>query len=129
MMKQHKLAKIFFMMMILTSHSAFAAWTQFSETNERVYFVDLDTLKKEGNTRIFWRLTNYKTRNKFGDLSGRRKELLDCTKEATQTLSFASFAEPFAGGMSTSTLNPAPEWTHIPPNTVDDTLMRLVCSR
>jgi hypothetical protein len=120
---------VIFLILTMLSCSASAAWTQFSETNERVYFVDLDTLKKEGTTRIFWRLTNYKTRNKFGDLSGRRKELLDCTKEATQTLSFASFSEPFAGGMSTSTLNPAPEWNHIPPNTVDDTLMRLVCSR
>ena len=118
--------KILFL--ILTIYcSASAAWTVYAENDERIMSVELSSVRKDGDTRTFWLMNDYKQISPYGDLSARTKVVFDCKKEMKKILDFATFSQRNLGGAVTSTLTPVSKWEHIPPSTYDYLLIDVVC--
>ena len=118
---------VLFLILTMLSCPASAAWTQYSETSEATFYIDLDTVKKEGNNRIFWQMMDYKQISQDGDKSARVKIEVDCKKEMLNFLDFAAFTGQNLSGAMSGQVTPQPEWSHIPPGTPNAKLMRAVC--
>ena len=112
-----------------TPISAFAQWTQFADVENRIYYIDLGSMRKDGETRTFWILSNFKQRSQYGDMSSRMKEVINCKKETLMHLQFSAFTQTNLGGAMTADYTPDAKWNHIAPQTVNAEKMRIVCSR
>jgi len=76
-----------------------AGWTYVTSTasgDDR--FIDVETVRKEGNLRRVWQVINFEKPNQYGWSSQRGRIEIDCKNETVQVLSSMSFAEKFAGG-------------------------------
>jgi hypothetical protein len=121
--------KTLFLALLFVSGSAFAEWRfiTVNSNNDSVY-IDPNTIRKDGNMRTYWWKAEYKKRGKAGEMSSRAKYEVDCKKEVNRLLAFASFAEPnLRGEIITSGDYPNDSFMAIAPETIDNTLMQIVC--
>jgi len=116
-------------LLMLFASPAWAGWeyvdTEIESRNQ--YFLDFETLRKDGNTRKIWQLINLPKADEFGWHSLRVRVEFDCKNEARQTLSFTAFSEQFANGKVIFQNNTASAKTDIAPETVASTLIQKVC--
>lgn len=116
-----------FILLSSLSFTASAAWTVYEETDDRILLVELSSVRKDGDNRTFWLMSDYKQISPYGDLSARSKVVFDCKKEMKKILDFTTFSQRNLGGAVTSTLTPVPKWDHIAPNSYDYLLIGVVC--
>ena len=118
---------IWFLILTSISYSANAAWTEIADTNIGTFYVDFATVRKDGNTRVFWRMINFKQPTSDGHLSARQKTAINCINETFRDIDFSAFTQPNLRGAMSGPYTPPPNWDHIPPRTVYASLMRAVC--
>lgn len=108
---------------------AWADWMQYGVDEDGTdYFLDPETLQIiNGNVRV-WVLNNYPTKRPDGNMSAHAFQEIDCTQRRMRVLSFAQFAEPFAGGRILFSTNERSEWMFVAPSTMGARLMTRVCS-
>jgi len=121
--------KTLFLALLFVSGSALAEWRFLVENaKDDMYYIDLETIRKDGNMRTFWSKTESKSRGKDGTISYREKLEIDCKKEGVRILAIATFAEPnLRGTMIFQGDFPNAPFDAIAPGTIDNTFMRLVC--
>jgi len=121
--------RIFVFALLFVSGSAFAEWRFLVENaKDDMYYIDLETIRKDGNMRTFWSKTESKSRRKDGTISYREKLEIDCKKEGVRILAIATFAEPnLRGTLIFQGDFPNAPFDAIAPGTIDNTFMRLVC--
>ena len=122
-----KFCLIAFVMMIASP--VWAGW-EYVDTeieSRRQYFLDFETLRKDGNIRKIWQLINFPKADEYGALSTRGRVEFDCKNETGQTLSFTVFSEQFANGKVLLQNNTASSKRDIAPETVSWTLLQKVC--
>jgi hypothetical protein len=121
-----KSALLFVLMML--SCSASAAWTEVTENDVGdTYFIDLASIRVDGQKRTVWRLTNFKMPiQKY--YSARNRATYDCVRETKTILTTTYFTQRNLKGDSV-TDEPSGKVIHVAPNTVDADIMQLVCSR
>lgn len=121
--------KVLFLILTMLSCSASAAWTEVitSDVGDTTY-IDFDTLKREGNTRSFWRLTNYRQPLSRGHVSARSKVIVDCKQETLDTVSLDIFTQHGARGASEN-IQPDRVLVYAAPNTINAIIVRSVCSK
>jgi hypothetical protein len=121
--------KTLFLALLFVSGSALAEW-QHVGTNPQgdLFYIDLATIRKDGNMRTMWRKTEYKKRTKYGDFSARGKFEIDCKRELVRLLAFTTFSEPnLLGNLMFKDDTPNDSFQAIAPDTIDNTFMQLVC--
>jgi len=121
---------------MMLAESSYAEWKYLTESNygglESSYWVDKDSIKKNGNKRKFWGVTNYIPSNSFGALSNRYLNEFDCKEEQNRFLAFSAHSEHFAKGtiLQIDEINPKDSpWKPVAPNTVNSEIMKIVCSK
>lgn len=120
-------------LLFLLSPSAWGGWTFVTNSNESPpskYFLDFETLRKEGNERRIWQLINMQPNDKYGWGSMRSRNLYDCKNETVQILTRKIFSEPFAEGkeLMIGGDTPSPK-SDVAPDTVGWTMLKEVCKR
>jgi hypothetical protein len=116
-------------LLMLISCSAWAEWLLLSETTWSKVYVDLDTIKKDGNISSVWAVNDFYSRNKDGELSSRNRVHIDCKNERYRATSFSSHSENMAGGrVLYSDPISNPQWTDIAPNTVVRSFANILCA-
>jgi hypothetical protein len=124
--------KLIFSLLIFISYSVYAEWVLVVESNdgEAKIYVDPATIRREGTLLKYWTLTDLKVRNKFGDMSRRTREEIDCKKERYKRTSLTAFRDSMLGGVITGNhTNPDAEWIDIAPGTLDEAIMKYVCTK
>jgi hypothetical protein len=117
-------------LLMSVSCSAFAQWTEVITSNKGdIVYVDFTSIRKDGDNRTYWAMTNYKQRGQTGDMSSRRKEVINCKNETWTILQLSTFTQPNLGGAVTTDFTPPVKLVHIAPQTVNAELMRIVCSK
>ena len=117
---------------ILSSFNIFAdsQWVLIgvSKSNE-VYFIDADSIQKNGDSSTHWIKNNYPKRDKFGDLSSKYQETINCrTRE--RTFRYLIFNDNVDNtGKITHSVNVKAEWEPIPPETVNWAIYKYVCNK
>jgi hypothetical protein len=91
------------------------------------YFLNLETLRTDGNIKRTWQLINLAKADEYGWRSLRVRVEFDCKNETRQTLSYTAFSESFADGKVLFQNNTASAKTDIAPETVGWSLLQKVC--
>jgi hypothetical protein len=115
---------------LMFSTTSFAGWTKLgTNVNGDTYYVDFERIRKHGGYVYFWVLENLlKPFN--GHLSDKAYFEGDCRLFRIRGLSTSFHKEPMGRGTPDGNFsNKNPNWIYPPPNSVNEVLLKSVCSR
>ena len=117
-------------LVMLIASPAWAGWTFVTkDLEDNSFFVDFDTLRKDGNLRKVWQMIDLSTSNKFRWASTRQRNEYDCKNETKSILSFAAFSKKNLEGERLYDGNKISEKEDVAPDSVDWRVLKLVCSK
>ncbi len=124
----HRTALI--LLLAAMSTGAWAEWVFISESiGDDKSYIDPQTIKKDGNFRRAWVVTDYKTKRRNGVRSFRALTEVDCTGRRLRILSYTSHSEPMATGGVMGSGKPKPQWAKITPGTLGSNMLKYVCRK
>jgi len=116
---------------ILIAFPTWADWTKVAESESKSeVYLDLETIRKDGDSLKVWQLTNYLKPEVFVGkelLSIRARYEFDCKQERMRALSISAHSEPNARGEVIGQENSPTPWVDIPPKSVGLTVLNRVC--
>jgi hypothetical protein len=125
--------KYLLVLLMFVNLPAWAGWTfvttGIDDSFEVQYFLDYETLRKDGNLRRIWRLVNYPPNDKEGWGSVRSRLEFDCKNETVKPLSDTVFSEKFSRGKIIFAQDKESPKQDIAPDTATSTLFKEVCKR
>lgn len=108
---------------------AWAEWVVISKTaGGTIFYLDPQSLQKDGELRRISTLMNLKEKNKAGKQSARALEEYDCKAEQNRVLSFSDHSEPFAMGQTLVSDDSPTPWKNLAPGTLGQAILLLVCA-
>jgi hypothetical protein len=112
------------------SSPSYAKWTKVGEgVSGTTYYVDFESMKKNGGYVTYWVLRNYLKPDKFGMLSGKTYYQGDCKLFRYKSLSGSFHKEPMGRGTSSIEDPPKKGWKYPSPNSSMEIILKKVCSR
>jgi hypothetical protein len=112
------------------SSPSYAKWEKMSKSVVGdTYYVDFGRMRKHDGFVYFWRLDDYLKPTKTGTLSNKIYNQVDCNLFRYKSLSWSFHKEPMGGGTGNLNNDPDKEWTYPSPNSVNETVLKQVCSR
>lgn len=121
--------KTLLLALLLVTGPAWAEWVKIDSGDLRDFYIDPQTIRIDGNLRRVWIIQNLKERDKSGALSRRAREEYDCKQERYRVLSFSSQSESMAGGTALFELEEPLKWRDIPPGSIGEAMLKIVCTR
>ena len=121
-------------MLLFTSQSVSAAWVDIgSGTSTTSFFIDPDTLQKNGNFVRVWTKHEYSSPRQNAANATFQSESFytefDCKEKKYRALSSNTYAESqLRGGIISSKTTPNP-WTFVPPDTIANVMLNIVCKK
>ena len=111
------------------SSPSYAKWTKvIKDINGNTFYVDFDRIRKHGGYVYYWVLIDLLKPNKFSTLSIKDYNQGDCKLFRVKTLQESIHINPM--GRETGDKFPQPDkWDYPPPNTVNEYILKKVCSR
>ena len=94
-------------LLTLAAAPAWAEWVKVSDTDVAIVYIDPSTIRKDGNLRRVWGITDLKRRDMNGEMSRRVLYEYDCKEERFRILSMTGHAGPMANGKVVSEVNNA----------------------
>ena len=89
------------------------------------YYVDYQTVEKEGDYVYFWELVNFPAPASIKSVKGRIK--LDCEASCILRLNRIFYSQPMGKGVPTNNLNLNLEWEDLPPDSAYATVAKNLC--
>ena len=124
----HKAALI--LLLAATSTGAWAEWVFISESiGDDKSYVDPRSVKKDGNLRRAWVVTDYKGKRMNGVRSFRGLTEVDCKGKRLRILSYTSHSGPMATGELIGNGKPPPQWVKVTSGTLGSNLFKYVCPK
>ena len=129
--------KIIFFTLILVVINSVNCWGKWSYvvenpiTSEQTYkaeieyYVDYQTVKKEGDYVYFWELVNISKFSSVKSVKGLIK--LDCEASRILRLNRIFYSLPMGKGVLTDTLNSNLKWENLPPDSAYSTVAKNLC--
>jgi len=113
---------------LLVTGSAWAEWVKVSANSIMDAYIDNATIQKDANFRKVWQVQDMYQRQSNGELSRRARFEYDCTKEVYRYTSVSNHSGHMATG-ETLSINDGIPWRDVPPNTVGQDILRIVCAK
>jgi hypothetical protein len=123
------LKKFIFTVIIFSNSYAWANWINFGGNSILTVYIDPASLRKDGNFRKIWQLQDLQQRDKDGEFSRRVRMEYDCKNERFRALSWTMHSAQMAQGEILSDNSKAAQWSDIPPGTIADDILKLVCTK
>ena len=115
---------------VMFSSPSYSEWTKVNKNvNGDTFYVDFERIRKHDGYVFFWSLTDYLKPTPQGHLSFKSYKQGDCRLFRKKDLSFSFHKEPMGGGTGEVDNNSDKDWSYPPPDTMDETLLKSVCSR
>lgn len=114
---------------VFTSSSSLAQWVLYAEVTEAFLYIDLSTIRKDGNLRKVWVLQDLKQRQKEGALSLRARVEYDCREERYRYLSATSHSSQMAQGNLIKSQTGMSDWIDVAPGTATEDSFKKVCPK
>jgi hypothetical protein len=123
--------KLLIIFLLLTTSSTWAAWTLVSSNADSgdTFYIDVETIRKDGNLRKVWELMDLRQPSNGGAKSRRVRTEYDCKEERTRVLSLDVFSENMGKGKVLASFTEIEKWADIPPGTVSENLLKAVCKK
>ncbi len=115
---------------LMLTGAAWAEWEKIAENDFAEYYIDRATIRKDGNLRRMWDMFNLREQDKNGTSSIRARAEYDCKQERQRTLSISAHSEPMSKGIPLKDgMHDALLWIDIPPNSVAEKMLKIVCAK
>ena len=114
---------------LLVTGSAWAEWVLISGNDTLDQYIDPATIRKDGNLVRVWEINDLKQRHKDGELSRRFRSEYDCKQELRKTLSISEHSGPMASGTTLTSGIPNSPWRDIPPGSIVEAVLKIVCAK
>ena len=114
-------------LMMLASAPAWAAWMNYAETDEVAFYIDLATVRKDGDRRRVLALHDLKQRGPRGDSSIRLLFEYDCKDRLNRILARITYSGKMLTGTPLEADNTIGEWNRIAPRTIFEAALEMVC--
>jgi hypothetical protein len=123
--------KVIFTFALFICVPVFADWKYIASENNsgNEFFLDFETLRKEGNLRRIWQVIHFKPDHQNGWVSMQSRMEFDCKNETVQSLTRMAFSDKFAAGKMLFKSDEIGTKSHIPPNSVALSQLEEVCKR
>lgn len=126
-MRTSVIKKTLLLALLLVTSSAWAGWVQVTQTDSSDFYIDPETIRRDGNLVRVWQIAELKQRDKDGELSRRSRMEYDCKQERRRSLSLSTHSEPMAGGKTLESFTPDGSWREIPPDSAGSDILKIVC--
>ena len=107
------------------------SWTPYIDgENGTVYYVDVDSLRRDDDVIRFWEIGNNAKRGRNGVMSSRTFWQGDCKGQRSMVMSVALFSEQMAKGetlLSTDFPESQQKWTYAPPGSLVAQKLEILC--
>ena len=120
--------KILYILLII-SIPAYADWIKLASSTDGDMYVESNSIRKNGNSVLFWSLQDYKQKNELGDLSMKLRQEINCKEETIKMISIVSYSKNMGLGNVNLSGNASREITHIPPGTLNEEIYKFVCNK
>jgi hypothetical protein len=121
--------KLFLVSLMMLAGSAWAEWVMLFEGVSATHYLNPATIRKDGNLRRVWGISDLIERDEFGAQSRRVRYEYDCKKERYRYLEVSLHSEFMAGGKILHRINGDTTWMEIPPDTVVESALNIVCAK
>ena len=114
----------------MSSSPVRAEWTEVSKNVDgTIFYVDLEKIKKQDGYVYFWELINFL--EPIGDILWSAKVYIqaDCKLFKHKSLSGSFYKEPMGMGTADTVNSPDKDWFYPPPNSLEETILKKVCSQ
>ena len=91
--------------------------------------MDFERIRKVDGYVYYWRLNDYLKPLKYGVLSDKIYQQGDCKLFRYKSLSYSFHKEPMGRGTGDNYSPKNPEWKYPSPNSVNENILKSVCSR
>jgi hypothetical protein len=121
--------KLIVALSLLFSAPSWAEWTLIAGQDGDKTYIDLPTIRKDGNLRKAWSLISFIKPNKEGVMSKRIRFEFDCKNETYQVLSASYLSKEMALGevlFNSDLIGPK---SSIPPDTLMSEVFDTACSK
>lgn len=120
---------LFFVIASIFCNQATAEWVKAGEADDLAYYFDPTTIRKAGNLRRVWVLQDFKERKSLEELSLRALSEYDCKNGVHRGLHISIHSGNMASGrvLSTMDVSDSSKWQPIPPKTVSENILKVVC--
>ena len=124
-----KLLTLLFLAMI--SFNSYGEWTDVGKSvNGGTFYVDFERIKKQGGFVYYWSIFDYFKPTKYGDLSSKVYEQVDCELLRYKYLTDSYYKESMGKGERTGGSNePDKEWNYVEPKSIHESVLKSVCSQ
>ena len=117
-----------FIFILIVSTSSWAQWSPVAiDVDGTIFNFDYSTLRKDGDLRKIWTLSNFVEKESNGVVSSRVRMEYDCKNERQRYLSFKLFSEKNATGVVIESGDIPSSWKDIAPDTAAWKLMQTAC--
>lgn len=117
---------LFFLLMLVTA-PARAEWVAVAETPDAVFYIDLATVRKDGDFRKVWQIADLKKPRIAGDMSRRALWEYNCKDGRERLLQVSSHSEPMARGKILASKSGDPAWEYVAPETAAEIIIKIAC--
>ena len=112
------------------SSPSYAEWTKVSENvNGDTFYVDYDRIRQQGGYLYFWQLADYLNPTRYGILSRKIYNQVDCKLFRYRSLSSVVYKKPMGLGWWRTSPKKKPEWQYPLSNTMYEIVLKKICSR
>jgi hypothetical protein len=117
-----------FIFLFCVSFSSWAQWSPVAaDADGTIFNFDYSTLRKDGEVRKIWVLSNFVEKDSNGVMSSRVRMEYDCKDERHRFLSFKLFSDKNATGVTVDSGDIPSPWKDIAPDTAAWRLMQTAC--
>lgn len=106
-----------------------AEWVKMHENSATIFYIDPATIHKSGNFRKIWEVKNFKVRDPGGEMSVRFLSEYDCKKRHYRVLTLTSHSDPMACGQIVVWGDDPSQWVAIPPDSLGELTLKIVCAK
>ena len=116
---------------VMFSSTSFGGWTKVGEgVDGTTFYVDFARIRKHGGYVYYWELSDFLKPDKYENLSLKLYFQGDCNLFRYKILSNSQYNQPMGKGDKTGGSNkPDKEWRYPSPNSVEESVLKSVCSR
>ena len=123
----NKILVLIFLMLSVNSQ-ANSNWT-YVATNVSAdeFFIEQNSIQKDGDSVTFWLRRNFANRSKDGDLSEKAQRTINCRRREDILRYIQTYDDINNAGRQTLSFKANESWHPIPPDTVMWSIMKIVC--
>ena len=114
---------------VMIPSTSFAGWTKVGSNDDGSdFYVDFERIRKHDGFVYWWDLVDY-LKPKRGVWSSQTYYEGDCGKFRLRILGDVFHKQPMGRDIGTSSTRKNPEWSYASPRSIDETILKSVCSR